>query len=151
MIVYYTISLIISVVSFCLLSEIRNISTLSVIPIVVAALLIFWSIYYSSQQNKKTPEDSSYTVSGERFTVDERIKLYSCLSKGFQIMIPVCVPFVLFFNDYVKMFSVLIYFAGIIVGRIFFSIRYSKEVKARINSERKDLENQLKREENGNM
>lgn len=151
MIFYYTIFLIITVVSFCLFSEIRNISALSLIPAVVAGLLTFWSVYYSSQQNKKTPEDSSYTVRGERFTVDERIKLYSCLSKSFQIMIPICVPFVLFFNDYVKMFSVIIYFAGIIVGRIFFSIRFSKEVKARINSERKELENQLKREENGNM
>ena len=95
--------------------------------------------------------DTSYTALGERFSKEERSALYICLSNSFRVIIPFCLPFVLFFPNYIKAFSVLMYFAAIILGRWTFNCKHKEEINARLSRERRELEEQIKKEENGNL
>ena len=151
MIIYYVICLILNFISVFVLRDYLNFGYTSAVPLVVMAILAFWAFFYNEQKTKKTMGDTAYTVSGERFSEEEQKALYACLAKSACLMIPLCVPFVLFFSGAVKAVSIAFVFAAIVLGRWIFNVKYLSSVKERINKESKELEEQLKKEENGKM
>ncbi len=151
MIIYYVICLILNFISAFVLRDYLNLGYTSAVPLVVLVILAFWAFFYNEQKTKKTMGDTAYTVSGERFSEEEQKALYACLSKSACMLIPLCVPFILFFSGAVKAVSVVFVFVTIVLGRLIFNVKYSNAVKERINKEQKELEEQLKKEENGKM
>ena len=147
--IYCIVTVLVNIISLLVFRSNIRLSIASIVPAVVIALLTLWSFFYNEQKSKKEPGDTSYTVSGERFSEEEQKGLYECLSKAFHIMIPFCIPFVFFFFDFVKVCSVGLYFFGIIFGRIMFNKKYSAAVRTRIEKEKNELESQIKKEENG--
>ncbi len=151
MIIYYVICLILNFISVFVLRDYLNFGYTSAVPLVVMAILAFWAFFYNEQKTKKTMGDTAYTVSGERFSEEEQKELYGCISKSACILIPLCLPFVFFFGATVKAISIAFVFISMILGRLIFNFKYSNSVKERINKEQKELEGQLKKEENGKM
>lgn len=147
--IYYTITIGANIVSLLIFRQHIRLSMASAVPAVVIFLLALWSFFYNEQRSKKVRGDTSYTVSGERFSEEEQKALFSCFSKSFRIMIPLCIPFVFFFPDFVKVCSVGLCFFGIFFGRMMFNKKYSATVRTRIEKEKSELETQLKKEENG--
>lgn len=151
MIIYYIICLILNLISIFVFRDYINFGYASSVPLVVMAVLSFWAFFYNEQKTKKTMGDTAYTVSGERFSEEEQKSLYACLAKSAVIFIPLCVPFVLFFSTAVKAVSVVFVILTIILGRFAFNMKYSNSVKERISKESRELEEQLKKEENGEI
>ncbi|MBE6587428.1 MAG: hypothetical protein E7647_03325 [Ruminococcaceae bacterium] len=151
MIIYYVICLILNLISVFAFRDSLNLGYTSAVPLVVIAILAFWAFFYNEQKTKKTTGDTAYTVSGERFSEEEQKELYGCISKSACMLIPLCVPFVFFFGAAVKAISIAFVFISIVLGRLIFNFKYSNSVKERINKEQKELEEQLKKEENGKV
>jgi len=151
MIVYYVIALVANIISLIVLSNCISITIVSIVPVIVFILLAIWSFYYKEQSRQKYQGDTAYTVKGDRFSKEEQNNLHTCLSNSFSMMIPLCVPFIFFFPNHIEAFSVVLYFVGIILGRGMFDCRYKKEVEERLSREKRELEEQIKKEEIGKL
>ena len=151
MIAYYVMASAANIIFLIAFSRFLNITVCSIVPMIVLLLLTVWSFYYKEQGRQMPLGDTSYTALGERFSKEERSALYICLSNSFRVIIPFCLPFVLFFPNYIKAFSVLLYFAAIILGRWTFNCKHKEEINARLSRESCELEEQIKKEENGNL
>ncbi len=151
MIIYYTICLLLNVISVFVFYDFTCFNIASAVPLIVMAVLAFWAFFYNEQKTKKTMGDTAYTVSGERFSEEEQKAFYACLSKSACILIPLCLPFTFFFSGAIKAISIVFVFAAIFGGRAIFNVKYKNSVKERINREAKELKEQLKKEQNGKI
>ena len=71
------------------------------------------------------------------------------MRNSYLIVIPLFVPFVLFFSTLIKTSSLILYFIGFCGGMIYYRIRNYRAIKKSLNDEETELKKQIKREELG--
>lgn len=127
-----------------------SINASSLIPIAVLMLMLIQSLLMFS--NSRTYGDTAYSHSSLiRLTDAEEQELYAILRKTLLCLVPLCIPFVLFFSTYVKLLSIMIYFVSFIASGIIFKLKNRNKIKGRIQKEAHDLREQQKKEELGNL
>lgn len=97
---------------------------------------------------KATPREEQ-TAYGSDLTPEEQGLLGKYTSFGLGLLAPWQGIFLFFFPTAVKMLSVLLFFASVIVGPCLFRVRHGKELKSRLLRERSELEEQRRKEESG--
>jgi len=140
----------ISVVSFellflFLLRNCVNIGYVSVLPLFLMALSAYQAYYFKRNRRK-----TDFNINNDADLTDEEWgKLSIYMSYFFSYSVPLHIPFVIFFNDYVKLLSLPIYLISFSGGALLFRIKHHKEYNTRRSSEARELEDQIRREELG--
>ena len=98
---------------------------------------------------RKETSKEKQTAYGSDLTAEEQNLLGKYTSFGFAFLTPWHGIFLFFFSTAVKFFSVLLLLASFIVGPCLFRIRHGKELQSRFDLEKRELEEQRKREEQG--
>ena len=84
----------------------------SLLPAFLLCLMIFLSIFHYQNRGKFDFNSSNFSdISDEEWQ-----KVSVCISRSLLIFAPFNIPFVLFFNDYIKMFSAFTIIIGYIAG-----------------------------------
>ncbi len=143
-IVYYIVAVSANIVSVLVFRNYINISVMSTIPLILIVLSVFQAVYFNKHNELNT------TAYGSGFTKNEEAELSKYTSKSLLSVIPVMIPFILFFDSLLKIISVLLYIFGFIAGPVIYKIKHRDDLNSRINREKKELEEQKKREEMGN-
>ena len=143
--IYIFVTLFLNVLSAFVFYKHLHISALSLVPVALVAIMLFQAIYYK----KGTPESEVSTAYGSGFNNKEQSALLKYASKTLFAGIPLLIPFVLFFTDAVKILSVLVYILSFAAGIVYYRIKHKNEFQDRINEEKRVLEEQIKKEEQG--
>ena len=117
--IYYISLLLINIVCITIFSSYINISESSFAPLFCIALMIFQGVYFRNNRSK-----NDFNVNNNSSISDKewrRVSIY--MSYSFLIFFPLCIPLVIFFNDYIKLLSFLIYILGFIGGPIYYRIK----------------------------
>lgn len=143
---YYGVTIVICACCGIYFNEFLNITCYSLVPVVLIMLMAIQAGYCYSIRTKEDFHSSSMS----EFKESEVIELSVYMTNSFSLFIPPLIPFVLFFSNAAKVFpALLIYFVSLIAGIIFFRIHNRKRFKDKFLRERKELEEQLKKEELG--
>ena len=145
MLIYYCIMIFANVTAAFLFYKNINISSLSIVPISLIAIMIFQSSFFRSEK----VENGSRTTYGSNFTDDEENQLLRSSSNFLLATIPLMVPFILFFPSIVKLLSVLLYVIGLTGGVILYKFKHKGEIVNRISIEEQELQAQEKKEQLG--
>ena len=116
----------------------------SLLPSFLALLSL--ALVFSFRRTAPREEQTAY---GNDLTSEEKGLLGKYTSFGFAFLTPWHGIFLFFFPTAVKFFSVLLLLASFIVGPCLFRIRHGKELQSRFDLEKRELEEQRKREEQG--
>lgn len=143
--IYIFITLFLNVLSAFVFYKHLHISVLSLLPVALIAVMLFQAIYYK----KGTPESDVSTAYGSGFNKKEQSSLLKYASKTLFTGFPLLIPFVFFFTDAIKILSVLVYILSFAAGIIYYRIKHKDELEDRINEEKRQLEEQIKKEEQG--
>ncbi len=122
-----------------------NISVVSIIPLILMILSIFQAAYFHNHRSKKDFNINNDTP----LTEEEWEKVAVYMRNSYIIVIPLFVPFILFFSLWVKITSIMLYFIGFSGGMLCYRLRYHKEINRRMSDEMTELIEQEKREELG--
>ena len=145
MVIYYCITILANIAAIPIFFEYINISTLSIVPLFLIALMIFQALLF---KNEKV-ENGFRTAYGSNLTADEENKMLDSGSTFLFATIPWMIPFVLFFPAIVKVFSILVYIIGLVGGLILYRIKNKGKIVNRINAEEKERQEQEKKEQLG--
>ena len=143
--IYIFITLFLNVLSAFVFYKNLHISILSLVPVALIAVMLFQAIYYK----KGTPENEVSTAYGSGFNNKEQSALLKYASKTLFAGIPLLIPFVFFFTDAIKILSVFVYIVSFAAGIVYYRIKHKEELENRINEEKRQLEEQIKKEEQG--
>lgn len=148
--IYYVCHLILNTVLLLVFSSHIQLHILSLIPLFLILLMIFQITLFKSFSKNDNVGDTAYSVGDTvRLTEEEQACQYSYLKHSFLLFIPFEVPFVFFFSSFWKFLGIVPYILAYVVGGIFFRAAKGREIKNRIKSEEKELQEQKKREELG--
>ncbi len=148
--IYYGFHLVINVALLIVLSSYTKLHILSVLPIFLIALMFFQITLFKVNTKNDTIGDTAYSVGNSiRLTEEEQKCQYSYLKHSFLFCIPFEIPFIFFLSSYWKLLGIIPYALAYMIGGIVFKIKKGKEIQCRINKEKKELEEQLRREEMG--
>lgn len=112
--------------------------------VVIAVLFVQVGMMYSNDSVEST------NFNNGTLNKMETKQLFNCIGIATQWPIPVLFPMLIFFNIWIKIaVSLSVTFATYIIGIIAFKLKYGKNVKSRINNEKIDLQNQLRKENEG--
>jgi len=126
-----------------------ELNILSALPVFLIALMFFQSTLFKNTNND-TAGDTAYSVGNTvRLTEKEQTCQYSYLKHSFLFCIPFEIPLIFFLPSYWKLIGIVPYFLSYVIGGVVFKIRHKKAIQERINREKKELEEQLTREELG--
>lgn len=143
--IYYGAVIIANILSAFLLHEHLNITLWSAIPVALMLVMIFQVSYF-----KHDTDDKGFsTAYGSGYTHEEEKGVTSYISNALLFVLPLLVPFILFFTSYAKLISILVYAIALLVGSLIYRITHKDDLNARVNQEKKDLEEQKKKEELG--
>ena len=124
-----------------------NINAASALPLFLTVWMSFFALYLNYHRRR---EDITTNYYQPDFTETEWERVAVCMRDAYLFSVPLYVPFVFFFSVWVKLLSAL--FISIVshsCGGILFRLRYGRELRARYDKERKELDEQKKREELG--
>ena len=146
---YYGCHILVNVALLIVFSSYIELHLLSVLPVFLIALM-FLQITLFKPNEKDTVGDTAYSVGNTvRLTKEEQERQYSYLKHSFLFCIPFEIPLIFFLPSYWKTLGIIQYFLAYIIGGVVFKLKNGKEIRDRINREKKELENQIQREEMG--
>lgn len=117
--IWLTLSISANVLAAIFLFAHINISTLSIIPLSAMMLMLFQAHYFKN--NPSEPE--SATAYGSGYTRKEETELFQYASKSLILSLPLQIPFVFFFNSWIKLCSVLLYIFALICGPLIYRFK----------------------------
>ena len=117
--IYYWIAIIINVVATFVFYQYINITVVSLIPIILLAIMIFQANYFKREK----AERGTRTTYGSSLTENEESEMMKCAGKGIFLVLPWMIPFILFFPSIIKGLSLLLYFAGLIIGALMYRFK----------------------------
>jgi len=121
------------------------ISVTSIVPVILILLSIIQAGYFHNHRSKK-----DFNINNDAPIKDEEWeKAAEYMRNSYMIIIPLFVPFILFFSTWGKVVSLILYFIGFSAGIIYYRIRNYKVINQRMNDEKSELKEQIKREELG--
>ncbi len=144
-ILYYIIVLAAEIVCAIVFRARLNITAMSVLPLFLIALSTYQAIFFNRYRR---PEDFNAVYYSE-LTDAEFEKMSVCVRDAYIFSVPLYLPFVLFFSSWVKLLSMILFMASVAGGAIYFRLRYGRELHARYDKEKKELDEQKRREELG--
>lgn len=143
--IYIFVTLFLNVLSAFVFYKHLHISVLSLLPLSLMVVMLFQVLYY----RKGKTEDECSTAYGSDFNSKEQSALLQYASKSLTVGITLLIPFILFFTDIVKTLSVPIYILSFAAGIIYYRINHKDELQNRIQEEKRQLEEQMKKENQG--
>ena len=141
--IYMLTCIILNVVAIIIFRDYLIVSSASSTAVIAMILLAFWTWHFNTAtQNGFEPNAGAMDLSP-----DEQDKMLKCVAMVSYGTIPLLIPFMFFFNDKIKMIVPwIVVCAVVVVGMIYFRLRYGKAVKRRIEAEMAEKEAQEKRE-----
>ncbi|MBO5375066.1 MAG: hypothetical protein J6A54_06450 [Clostridia bacterium] len=141
--IYMIACVVLNIIAIILFRERLIISGASATAILAMILLAFWTWHF----NTATQNGFEPNVGNTDLSPDEQDKVSKCVAIVSYGTIPLLIPFIFFFGDRVKLIAPWILASAVVlVGIIYFRLRYGKDVKARIEAEMAEKEAQEKRE-----
>lgn len=120
-------------------------SVTSAVPLILMLLSIIQAGYFHGHRSKIDFNINNDTPIKEV----EWEKAAEYMRNSYLIVIPLFVPFILFFSTWVKMASLILYFIGFSGGMVYYRVRNNKAIKRIMNDEVNELKEQMKKEELG--
>lgn len=145
MLIYYCVAIFVNVIAACVFYQKINITTMSLLPLFLIALMIFQAIMLK----KEKTENGFRTMYGSDLTENEENDLMKSGATFLFATIPWMIPFVIFFPSFVKVFSVIVYIIGFVGGLLLYKIKNKGKIVNRIDAEKKEREEQEKIEQLG--
>lgn len=143
--IYYFITFGINIAAAIIFRKSIAVSALSVVPLFLIAMTALQACLFKGVQT----EEGYRTNYGSSLTADEENQRNEYVSRFMLAMIPLMIPFVIFFPSPFKLFSLLIYFIGLIGGALIYRAKHKRDIIRRIDEEEKDRIEQEKKEELG--
>lgn len=141
--IYMICGVILNIVAVFAFHKHLVLSEASASVVFMIALLCFWSNHFSHLIDNDMPINTG----GMDLNAEEQDSLGKVIGLISYGVIPLLIPFIFFFNDKIKVgVPSVLALSVIIVGIIFFRLRYGKKVRARIEAEEKEKIEQEKRE-----
>lgn len=141
--IYMVICIALNIMAIILFREHLIISSASATAVLAMALLAFWTWHF----NTATQNGFEPNVGNSDLSPDEQDKVSKCVATISYGTIPLLIPFIFFFGDKIKLIAPWILASAVVlVGIIYFRLRYGNDVKARIEAEMAEKEAQEKRE-----
>lgn len=148
--IYYLIHIIINIILIVCFRSYMNIHLLSILPIFLSCLMAFQVTLFKVENHRSTTGDTAFSVRNTvRLTDKEMNCQFSYLRHSFLVCIPFEIPLIFFLSSYWKLLSIVPYVFAFILGGIVCKMKMGKQIKLRIDEEKKELEEQIKREEIG--
>lgn len=148
--IYYGFNLVINIALLLIFSSYIQLHILSVLPVFLIVLMFFQTTLFKANAKNDTIGDTAYSVGNTvRLTEEEQECKYSYLKNSFLVCIPFELPLIFFLPSYWKLLGVLPYIFAYIIGGIVFKLKNGKEIQDRILKEKKELDEQIRREEMG--
>ena len=146
--IYYGCHIVINVVFGVAFSSHIQFHILSIVPIILIALMLFQTTLFKA--DTKAVGDTAYSVGNTvRLTDEEQTLQYSYLKHSFLLCIPFELPLIFFLPSYWKLLGLVPYIFAYIIGGVVFKVKMGKQIKIRVEAEKRNLEEQRKREELG--
>ena len=148
--IYYVIHTVINIALLISLQGHIELSGASLLPAFLMLLMLFQVSLFKTSAKDNEASDTAYSVGNTvRLTEAEQASQYSYFRHSFLFCIPFELPLVFFLSPYWKLLGLIPYFLAYAIGGTVFKLKKGSEIKDRINREKKELEEQIKREEMG--
>ena len=148
--IYYGCHIVVNIALLIIFSAYIELHLLSVLPVFLMALMFFQATLFKANAKNDTIGDTAYSVGNTvRLTEEEQAIQYSYLRHSFLFCVPFEIPLIFFLSSYWKLFGIIPYILAYIIGSIVFKLKKGQEIQNRIIKEKKELEEQIKREEMG--
>ena len=148
--IYYGCHIVVNIALLIIFSAYVELHLLSVLPVFLIALMFFQATLFKANAKNDTVGDTAYSVGNTvRLTEEELECQYSYLKHSFLVCIPFELPLIFFFHSYWKLLGMVPYILAYIIGGIVFKLKKGKEIQDRVIKEKKELEEQIRREEMG--
>ena len=148
--IYYGCHIVANIALLIIFSAYVELHLLSVLPVFLIVLMFFQATLFKTNAKNDTIGDTAYSVGNTvRLTEEEQECQYSYLRHSFLFCVPFEIPLVFFLPSYWKLFGIIPYILAYIIGSIVFKLKKGQEIQNRIIKEKKELEEQIKREEMG--
>ena len=148
--IYYGFHFVVNIVLLIILSAYIELHILSVLPVFLIILMFLQTTTFKVNSKNDAIGDTAYSVGNSvRLTEEEQECLYSYLKRSFLICIPFEIPLIFFLPSYWKLIGIIPYILAYTIGGIVFKLKKGKSIQDRINKEKRELEEQIKREELG--
>ena len=145
MILYFCLMLLANAVLAIIFHQSITVTLFSLIPLFLIGIMIFQSVYFKSDDGKHAFSPSYHSG----FTHKEVAEMSLVASKALLYAVPLMIPFVLFFSSLIKAVSIIVYLVSFAAGPLVYRIKNKDSLNRRANSEKKELETQLQKEELG--
>ena len=148
--IYYGCHIVANIALLIIFSAYVELHLLSVLPVFLIVLMFFQATLFKTNAKNDTIGDTAYSVGNTvRLTEEEQAIQYSYLRHSFLFCVPFEIPLIFFLSSYWKLFGIIPYILAYIIGSIVFKLKKGQEIQNRIIKEKKELEEQIKREEMG--
>ena len=148
--IYYGCHIVVNIALLIIFNAYIELHLLSVLPVFLMVLMFFQATLFKANAKNDTIGDTAYSVGNTvRLTEEEQAIQYSYLRHSFLFCVPFEIPLIFFLSSYWKLFGIIPYILAYIIGSIVFKLRKGQEIQNRIIKEKKELEEQIKREEMG--
>ena len=148
--IYYGCHIVVNIALLIIFSAYIELHLLSVLPVFLIVLMFFQATLFKANAKNDTIGDTAYSVGNTiRLTEEEQAIQYSYLRHSFLFCVPFEIPLIFFLSSYWKLFGIIPYILAYIIGSIVFKLNKGQEIQNRIIKEKKELEEQIKREEMG--
>ena len=148
--IYYGCHIVVNIALLIIFSAYVELHLLSVLPVFLIVLMFFQATLFKTNAKNDTIGDTAYSVGNTvRLTEEEQECQYSYLRHSFLFCVPFEIPLIFFLSSYWKLFGIIPYILAYIIGSIVFKLKKGQEIQNRIIKEKKELEEQIKREEMG--
>ncbi len=148
--IYYGCHIVANIALLINFSSYIELHILSVLPAFLIVLMLFQTTLFKANAKNDAVGDTAYLVGKViRLTDEEQNAQYSYLKHAFLICIPFELPLIFFLSSYWKLLGVLPYILAYVIGGIVFKLKNGKGIQDRIVKEKKELEEQIRREEMG--
>ena len=148
--VYYGCHIVVNIALLIIFSAYIELHLLSVLPVFLMVLMFFQATLFKANAKNDTIGDTAYSVGNTvRLTEEEQAIQYSYLRHSFLFCVPFEITLIFFLSSYWKLFGIIPYILAYIIGSIVFKLKKGQEIQNRIIKEKKELEEQIKREEMG--
>ncbi|MBE6561249.1 MAG: hypothetical protein E7662_08985 [Ruminococcaceae bacterium] len=148
--IYYGCHIVVNIALLIFFNAYIELHLLSVLPVFLIVLMFFQATLFKENAKNDTIGDTAYSVGNTvRLTEEEQAIQYSYLRHSFLFCVPFEIPLIFFLSSYWKLFGIIPYILAYIIGSIVFKLKKGQEIQNRIIKEKKELEEQIKREEMG--
>ena len=148
--IYYSVHVFINIVLLFVFSSDIKLHFISLMPIVLIALMLFQVTLFKMDSKNDKIGDTAYSIGNTvRLTEQEQTCQYAYLRHSFLLCAPFELPLIFFLPSYWKLIGIIPYILAYIIGGVVFKVRNGKLIQERINREKKELQEQMRKEELG--